>query len=409
MSADDPALIGGVGTWRLVSGSTGYTVDDINSPTAVFSNLSNGTYVFEWDLSFGDCPSTSVADQVTIEIGVDPTPAVITSPLTSVCGNNTVLTAEMLQNVNEVGVWSLIAGPNTPTIDNPGNTTINVSNLVTGQYTFRWTTISSSSLCENNFDEITFEAYKPIVSGDFNDINLCEVSSVFLEATSGTTGSWTLTEVNGITPSAAELATSSPSQVPSNSNTANASVSSGNNYLYTYTTSYPGCTVQVENVLVTVSEPMELPNAGLDMELCLDDPTTGANTSLSLSASNTATPTNVDTITWEVVSQPTGAAATFGTPNTLNTTLDNLTVAGLYVIELNFANAVCGIGQSDVLRVNVFGEPTPINAGSDTASACQLDYQTNALTPGVGINHQEEHQQQLIIQITLLLDYQILK
>lgn len=142
---------------------------------------------------------------------------------------------------------------NTPTITNvvanePHN--INVSDLVTGQYVLRWTTISGSTLCPDSTDEITIDVYKaqePIAA-----INECQVTSVLLEATEGTTGVWSLVSINSNPPTPAEITAHTPAQSFAGSSTANANVTPGNVYVYEYTTNYPVCANSVEQVTATI-------------------------------------------------------------------------------------------------------------------------------------------------------------
>ncbi|WP_237275844.1 DUF11 domain-containing protein, partial [Tenacibaculum ovolyticum] len=389
MNATDPATVGGIGTWKLFSGNTGYTVDNVNSPTANFSNLSNGTYVFEWDISYGGCMSSVSSEKVTINIGIEPTAAVITTSSGSVCNSSqTLINANALLNPNEeVGFWTVVSGPNTPNIMYPvadEKNNIDVDGLITGNYVFRWTTSSNSIICTDDSDEITINVYK--ASSAIASINLCEVTSVFLEATEGTTGLWSLVSINTVAPTPAENTAHSPSQAPSNSNVANANVIPGNTYVFEYTTDYPGCSNSSEQVTVTVSDgPSEAPNLGPPVTVCLDDGGVGTNTSYNAVALNAGIPLDVDTVEWKILSQPTGASASFPpTPHGLSSTISGITKPGLYIVQLNFSSNFCS-DLADILRIEVFEGPKPIEAGTSNNNACQLDYKTDATPPESGI------------------------
>ncbi|WP_166961061.1 DUF11 domain-containing protein, partial [Yeosuana marina] len=379
MNATDPVPLGGIGTWNLVSGLGGYTVDDINSPTATFSNLLDGTYVFEWVISYGNCVSTATPNQVTIEVGIPPTPANIQGGDQVICAaTNTVITADPLLNPNaESGSWTVISGPNTPNIDNPGSNSINVTGLTTGTYVFRWTTVSGSPLCPNSTDEINVEVYAPSSAGA--DQQLCQVNSAFLQATPGTTGTWTIVS----TTNPLGIGSFSPTQSPSNSNTANAPVEPGYEYVYQFATDYTGSGAACNNsdqVTVTVSNgPSEDADAGSDQYICMADTTTA-----TLTAGNLAIPVDV-TSEWRLLSQPGGATITFTTPNnSTSTDVNGLTVPGIYIFELNFASGFC-TDNADIVRVEVFEAPGPIDAGPDQPLACQQNTQLNATTPTVGL------------------------
>ncbi|NER17477.1 PKD domain-containing protein [Spongiivirga citrea] len=376
MAADIPPSPG-VGTWILVSGNAGYTVDNANSPTATFSDLLDGTYVFEWRIDYGDCAFS--ADEVTINVGVPPTTANIPGGNQVLCGSNsTIITADPLLNpLTESGVWTVLSGaPNTPSIDDPSSNTINVTGLTTGSYTFRWTTTGSSPLCTSSSADVIVDVYAAATAGA--DQNLCLATSVFLEATTGTTGTWTIVS----TTNPAGTAGFAPIQSPSNSNTANAPVDPGFEYVFEYTTDYTGTGITCNNsdqvTFVISNGPSEDPDAGDDQDVCIVDATA------TLLAGNTSIPGDV-TSEWRLVSQPSGGAATIATPNnSITTDINNLTVPGLYIFELNFESNFC-LDKADIVRVEVFEAPTPIEAGPDQPNACQLDAQLAATAPTIGI------------------------
>ncbi|KZS40212.1 hypothetical protein AWE51_24970 [Aquimarina aggregata] len=316
----DPAPAGGTGTWTLVSGGR-FSVDDENSPTATFSNLLDGTYVFEWVIDFGDCPVTTSADQVTVEIGIPPTTANIQGGDQVICAaNNTTITADALVNpATESGVWSVVSGPNTPTINDPNNENITVTGLTTGTYVFNWTVTSSSPLCPTSTDTINVDVFAPTNAGA--DQDLCEVNSVLLEATSGTTGTWTQV-ANG-------APVSTITQSPSNNNTANASVVPGNTYIFRFTTDYPtgppNCNNSSEVTITVSSGPSVPPTAGADQVLCEADTTTAT-------LAGSVPPGDVGlTAEWSFLAEPATSVANITTPGANNTTVTGLSEPGIYI------------------------------------------------------------------------------
>ncbi len=369
----DPAPVGGEGTWNLVSGGQ-FTVSDPNDPTATFSNLLDGTYVFEWVITYGDCPVTTPADQVTVEIGIPPTTANIQGGDQVICAaNNTSITADPLTNpTTESGVWSVVSGPNTPNISDPSSNSINVTGLTTGRYIFDWTITSNSPLCPSSSDSIIVDVFAPASAGP--DQTLCEVTSILLEATAGTTGTWTQV-ANG-------APASTISQSPSNSNTANATVVPGNTYEFQFATDYTGSGSACNNTdtvtIVVSSGPSTPPTAGPDQILCNGDTTTATM------AGNVPPGDPGLTAEWSFVSEPTGSVANITTPAANNTTITGLSVPGLYILQWNFSVANC-TDEADIMRIEVFDAPTPIEAGPDQTNACQQDAQLNATTPTVGI------------------------
>ncbi|WP_282078988.1 PKD domain-containing protein [Aquimarina algiphila] len=371
-----PAPAGGTGTWNLVSGGQ-FSVDDENSPTATFSNLLDGTYVFEWVISFEDCPVTSPADQVTIVVGIPPTVANIPAGDQVICATtNAVITADPLLNpITESGVWSLVSGPNTPSIDNPSNNNINVSGLTTGTYVFNWTVTSSSPissvtgdpLCPTSSQNVMIDVYAPSSAGP--DQDLCEVTSVFLEATPGTTGTWTQV-ANG-------APVSTINQSSPGSNTANASVIPGNTYEFQFETNYttPGDVCNnTDTVIITISDgPSVDPIAGTSRFICSDD-----TTSITLAGSTPPADPGL-TATWSILEQPSGTASIpIGDINNPNATLNGLSEAGVYILQWNYSIDNC-TDKASIVRIEVFGGP--ISAGSDQTNACQEDTQLNATLP----------------------------
>ncbi|WP_248723555.1 gliding motility-associated C-terminal domain-containing protein [Seonamhaeicola sp. ML3] len=390
MNADDPTPFGGVGTWSLVSGLTGFTVDDINSPTAEFTNLLDGTYVFEWVITYGNCTSANAADTVTIEVGLPASAASIIGGNRTVCADNTIISATPIST--GTGVWTVVSGPNTPTIASPNSETTNITGLYTGSYVFRWTVFSDSPLCTDSTDEITVDVFAPATSAG-SDQDLCEVNSVFLEATTGTTGTWSVLSVNGGAPTPAEIVTHTPTQSPSNSNTANATVVPGNSYVFRYTTDYVGCSNTPQDVAVTVSNgPSQNPDAGQDQVVCTGGGL-GSTTTATLTTGNLPDPPapQVPTIPgdvtseWRLISQPSGSGpVTIDTPNNSATTNVSGLQEGLYIFELNFDSNFC-VDKSDFVRVEVYNVPDPVEAGPNQTNACQTDFLTSATAPTSGI------------------------
>uniref|UniRef100_UPI0012DD9113 DUF11 domain-containing protein n=1 Tax=Aquimarina latercula TaxID=987 RepID=UPI0012DD9113 len=365
MAATDPAPLG-TGTWSLVTGIGGFTVDDINSPTATFTDLLDGTYVFEWAVEYGSC--TTATDQVTINVGIPVTPAVIQGGDQVVCASdNTVITADPLNNpVTETGTWTVISGPNNPTINNPSSNSITVTDLVTGSYTFRWTTVGGSPVCDprSDFDEIQVDVFAPATAGA--DQDLCNVNSVFLEATEGATGTWTEITSNG----------SVITQSPSNSNRANATITPGNTYTFRFTTDYTGPGVICNNsddVVITVTGgPSAMPSAGTNRFVCEDN-----NDSITLNGSTPPADPGL-TATWSIIEQPSNTASIpAGDISNPNATLNGLTVPGVYILQWNYSIGNC-TDEFSIVRVEVFEAPGAAEAGPDQPNACQLDVQMAA-------------------------------
>lgn len=134
LNSNAPA-VGNIGIWSQVSGPNTANILNINHRNTTINNLIQGTYVFRWSISNGNCnPSTS---DVTINVFQNPT--------TSNAGSNQTLCSESSVNFSGnqpsfgTGTWSLVNGPNIPNIINPSNYNTTVNGLVPGNYVFKWT------------------------------------------------------------------------------------------------------------------------------------------------------------------------------------------------------------------------------------------------------------------------------
>jgi gliding motility-associated-like protein len=194
----------GTGVWSKLSGPSGGTFGNVNSPTTTFSGAVSGIYVFQWKVSNGSC---SNADQVRITNYAAPTVALAGSDQNLTCATSVIMAGNNPDN--GLGTWTFVStegdGP-TPTITNPilYNTTITglgpKSDGSAETYTFRWT-ISNGSVCSPTQDDVAVKVYQlPTAANAGADQVLCNQSSVILGATPvGTgTGTWTVTPSGGI-------------------------------------------------------------------------------------------------------------------------------------------------------------------------------------------------------------------
>ncbi|WP_431241343.1 PKD domain-containing protein [Flavobacterium sp. P21] len=368
---------GAVGTWTRISGFANYTVSDIHDPNAVFTFSYSGFYIFRWTVDANVCGEAF--DDVTLTIGVPPAQA-IAGPDQNVCANTSVtMVANAYDSFFENGQWSVLTGaPNQPNIVDPSNPNTVINGLVAGTYTFRWTIAAKNVfLCPDTFDDMIVVVSPPANAG--SDQTYCDVTSVQLKGNENSTGTWTLTSTTG---NAADVVIT---QSPPDSYIANATVVPGEDYVFTYTTTpatFPDsstCPGSSDSVNISVFSGASIdPIAGPDQTLCISD--VSATTTLD---GNTP-PADVTTATWRFVFQPSGSVAIIDTPNSPNSTLSNLTVPGLYILEWVFESQSCRT-LSDIVRIEMYDAPSTANAGPDDAVACQTSYVTAAVAPTVGI------------------------
>lgn len=127
-----------VGTWT-VSPSTGISFSNANDPKATVTGMAaNTTYTFTWTIVNG-CGSSS--DDVVISTngtqgagqanaGADRCLASSTTSMT--------MAATAASPAGAVGTWTLVSGPNTPSITNTASPTTTVTGLAQGTYLFAW-------------------------------------------------------------------------------------------------------------------------------------------------------------------------------------------------------------------------------------------------------------------------------
>ncbi|MHA3789177.1 PKD domain-containing protein [Flavobacterium hauense] len=366
---------GGAGTWTQVSGLGGYSISDIHDPNATFTFTLSGGYLFRWTVVAGTC-STGF-DDVRLRVGISPATA-IAGPDQNICGATTAAMAGSPYDAFfETGEWSLLSGaPNQPVITNALDPNTTITNLITGTYTFRWTIASKENfLCPATFDDVVIEVSPAADAG--SDQTHCDVDNVRLTGNFNSKGTWALTSGN---PTGVVI-----TQSPANSFVANATVVPGNTYEFTYTldafnfTSGGTCAGNADSVNVEVFDGSSAdPNAGPDQNLCISD-VAGTVTM----AGNTP-PVDVDSGLWRFVFQPTGSIANITAPTSPVTTVTNMTIPGLYVLEWVFLNTSCR-DLSDIVRITMYQAPSTANAGSDDTVACQQTYQTNAIAPIAGL------------------------
>ncbi len=368
---------GAVGTWTRISGVGGYTISDIHDPNAVFTFTYSGYYIFRWTVDAEVCGEAF--DDINLTIGIPPNQAVA-GPDQNVCNNTSVTMAgSTYDSFFEAGQWSVLTGaPNQPTIVDPSNPNTVINGLVAGTYTFRWTiTAKSIFLCQGTFDDMIVTVTPTANAGA--DQTYCDVTSIQLKGNENSTGTWTLTSTTGNT------ADVTITQSPSNSYIANATVVPGNDYVFTYTTSsttFPDgstCSGSSDSVNVTIFSGASIdPNAGPDQTLCISD--VGGTATLQ----GNMPPPDVSSAQWRFAFQPPGSVAVITTPSAPLTTVTNLTVPGLYILEWVFSSNSCRT-LSDIVRIEMNAAPSTADAGPDDAVACQTTYQTAAVAPTVGI------------------------
>ncbi|MDG1398039.1 MAG: hypothetical protein P8P88_06595, partial [Polaribacter sp.] len=356
MDANIPAS-GLTGKWEQISGNAGWLVDDINNPKATFTNLIDGNYSFKWVVYKGDCESSE--DTIDFSISEGPTPATA-GPIADICNDNSLtLTGNTI--TQGTGTWTVVSGPNNPTIADVHDSNSQVTNLVSGIYEFKWTSRNGFN-CPISEATTTAEVVSQIdLTG--RDKDLCAASQVLLEANTGAIGVWTQT---------APINTSVISITTTSDNTAIAELDPNITDSYTFTFTAGTTCTSSDSLVINNSKLPDTPYAGPDQEICTD-------TSTSVVMAATGEPGN-----WILVSGPNTPA--ISSPNDKNSTISNL-IQGLYIYEWNVGSAPC-TEIKDVVRINVYNPPSTADAGLDQSggtAACQVLPQLDAVPPTTGI------------------------
>ncbi|GMN08355.1 hypothetical protein MTsPCn5_37440 [Croceitalea sp. MTPC5] len=394
-SANAPLNAGETGVWSIDGNNNAGVI--INSPTSPTTTLtlpetSAGTTTLRWTITgpnFAPGQSCESFDTITVinSGGVEPVSAGSDQTLDNcyTVSQNTNLNGSFGgNNVNgQQGTWSFVSGPSTPTIANPNNNQTNVSELIEGTYTFRWTVAGP---CANGVDTMTITV--PAATQDVTNnstastIRICDptVDTVTLVGSSpeftNETVEWT--QISGPT---AGVTIVSPNEV----STRVTGLASPSTYVFRLTTlnSVTGCD-DIDQVTINYSpDPISITANGGDDIVA---PCGFLNVDIPF------TTTGEGSNTFSIVDGPSGS--TLVNPGSFSATgsspLDlSFDEEGTYTIL--FRRSVGGEQRlgctqaTDEIQVTVALVPTAANAGTDQTLAC--DVTSTALagnTPSVG-------------------------
>lgn len=162
-----------IGTWTINGpNNAGVTINSPNAAntTITISGASSGNTSLVWTIS-NNSSGCVFSDTIVIATlgGVEPVTAGSDITLSN-CYSAT-------QNINlngsfggttpgqQQGTWTVVSGPNIPTISNANDNHTNVNSLVEGTYVFRWTVAGT---CANGVDEVTVTVPPP--TADVTDV-----------------------------------------------------------------------------------------------------------------------------------------------------------------------------------------------------------------------------------------------
>ncbi len=334
MNGNSPTI--GSGVWTFISGPNVPIISNPSDPLALITSVIEGVYVFRWTISYGICTPTSDDVQITLH----DLPTVSNAGGDQVLCNAPSITLSGNNPSSGNGLWTLVSGPNAPTITSPSLANSNVTGLIDGIYIFKWTITNGN--CPASSDSVQITNYDlPTVAVAGSDQALCNVNSTNLAGNTATIGSGVWTQLGG--PNTATIVS------PVNPSTSITGLIPGV-YFFKWTISYGTCPSTSDNVRITIYNLPTTPTAGPDQNLC-----NVVNTTL---AGNTPV---FGTGLWTLVSGP-------NIPIISNTTIPTPTVSGMipgvYVFRWTISNGTCVPITDDVIITNT-APPTAANSGPD--------------------------------------------
>ncbi|WP_319479246.1 PKD-like domain-containing protein [uncultured Draconibacterium sp.] len=368
-------------TGQWTGGGNGISIDDINNPNSslTISGENSGSATLRWTISNDNGCNTFDEVIITNRGGVSPVSAGADQDL-SYCYSG--FQSTQLQGSyagsgidGQIGTWTIISGPNVPTINNPNANSTLVTNLIEGSYVFRWTV---NGPCISGYDEVTINV--PAPTADITNAS-AEADQVFCDI------SRTSTVLNGNSPlyineDVEWVQTSGPQATivsPNSPVTQITGLSSPNSYSFRYTISNPtlgpdGCS---SSDVITVSYLPNPPSLTIDS----DDPIIndcGENT-----ATIDFTAGGSGTSQFRILSGPASSGFSFPTgwtnAGTSPLTITGLTVLGTYVVEMRRATTT-GIDCSTQFdQISIVISETTIASNPGTAQILNCNVTTTDL------------------------------
>ncbi|MFT6843984.1 MAG: gliding motility-associated-like protein, partial [Flavobacteriales bacterium] len=321
------ALTQGIGHWET-NGGAGF-VDIYNRNTKV-TNLSIGDNTFTWVAENGPCVDET--DEVVITRLAKPIVANAGNDQW-ICDDNTLF--EGSNDLNVVGVWTLVPGEATGVITSPNTYNSAVTGIPDGTHRFAWTV--SNGVCPATTDTVEIKVHPRtslIYAGD--DQTIC-VDTANLNATLLTqgTGHWETTGGAGI-------------ENINDINTKVTNLTFGDN-IFTWVVENEPCVDESDEVIITRTLIPLKANAGDNQWIC-DDNT-------QLEGNNDPWATGV----WSLV--PGFATGVFDDENVYNTNITGLT-DGVHRLAWTVSNGVCP-STTDTVEITVNPRTSTVFAGND--------------------------------------------
>ena len=347
MAANAAAV--GTGLWSLVSGPNTPGITTPSSPTTTITGLIAGTYVFQWTISNGICPSSNS----TVQVVVTPQPtASVAGPDQTICATNNVTLAANIPVIG-TGLWTQVSGPPC-TITNINSPNTTVTGMTPGVYVFSWTI--SSGVCPPSSSSVTITINDNVTIADAGAAQTLCGTTVTMAGNTPLIGTGLWTQVAG------PVANIVNPTLPATTITGLVTAS----YVFRWTITNGACS-SFSDVAVTIITGPTVSNAGPAQSWCLAD-----------SVILTGNIPVFGTGTW---SQMAGPLAVITSPNSSTTSVTGL-VPGIYTFRWTISFANCTPSISNV-TITIYDTPTVSFAGPDQI-ICATTTTMAANTPLVG-------------------------
>ncbi len=347
------------GTWTVVSGTNVPNINDIHNNLTSVSNLIEGVYVFQWDVT-GVCVSGS--DQVTVTVP-PPTPDVTDAGGTvqnlNFCDGRTEIVLEGIAPLytGETGEWSQVSGPGGATIVNPTNPITSVTGLDgTSNYTFLYKITNGATNCESHAGVNVHYSAPPTIDITSDEIDLAcgtKQTTIAYNSTGGGALTWQIisgpvTAEHPVIPTPEYAVITNPLIV--------GGLSEGGVYIiqmHKAAAIGTTCDDAYDRVAVIASRPADGANAGTDQLLSCHIDTSTLVGNIPVSGIGT----------WSQVSVPN--IATIVDSHESSTVIRDLE-NGTYVFRWTTSNGLfCGQNEDDVNVVVADVIPVTVDAGPD--------------------------------------------
>lgn len=350
LAGNEPIV--GSGTWSYVSGPADYTITTPNSPSTTITGLVPGIYVFQWTTNFTNCtPST---DQVQITIFENPSAADAGTDQT-ICSSSVTMAGNTPAIGN--GTWSIVNGPNVPSITSPASPSTTITGLIPGTYTIKWTINNGPCPPSEDLVEVIVTPV-PTTAAAGPDQTICAANNFTLAGNTPTVGTGLWTYVNG--PAGYTITD------PLSPTSTVTGVVPGT-YIFQWTITNGVCPPNSDQVQITINDNVTVANAGPNQDVCGSSITMAGNTAI------------IGTGLWTYVSGPAGYS--INTPVSATTTISGL-VAGTYIFQWTITNGSCA--SSSNVTITIYPGPTPATAGPDQSLCLATSTTLAANTPTTG-------------------------